>query len=146
MTKEKSEPFPIIFEGTELPLAMCYVDVAALYDYIPNFPEETSEWLWRFTICLDREREDQSKVIQQHVSRTLELIAQHRETLYKRMVAKGRDTDQTKRDIKDWEQGLAAVLTISKNTTPCKWIGIKRIAQQSASVNGSGGSPSPSLS
>jgi hypothetical protein len=119
--------FEIVFDGEMLPRPMCYVDLCAVNDFIPDFPEDTADWLWTFTICLEREKAAHSSTIDKHVTTTLEKIEQNRRALTNNLISTGRQKEQVKIDIDAWLSGLKTILAHTKTKDTCSWIGKKGI-------------------
>ena len=117
--------FDIVFEGELLPHPLCYVDVCALYDYIPDFPEDTADWLWTFTTCLERRRTDHSQIINKHATAALEAITRNQRCLEDNLIKTGRSKEQIDADIDAWQSGLATIVRHAKAKDACSWIGKK---------------------
>jgi hypothetical protein len=115
--------FTIYFEGEALPEAMCCVDVAALYYYLPDIPEDTQEWLWRFTVCLDKERVADSSEVRRHANLLRERITTNRVGLEAALLELGRDAKWVDEFIGAWQTGLERVCELSQDSETCRWIG-----------------------
>lgn len=111
---------PIVFEGVELPGVAIAIDHLGMYGNLPGLPENTSDWLWRFTICVGVNKAASSEEIIQHASCTLELAEKHREDLLHSVPKQyGSEFDS---DVLDaWLWTLRELITIAQTRTTCQW-------------------------
>lgn len=110
---------PIFFEGVELHGVMIAVDHLGLYDNLPEMSEETSIWLWRFTICVGVIREDSSASVVNAVSETLELIQRFRGRLLKTLPDHYPGFQEEV--LEAWRQSLEQILCLAEERAHCKW-------------------------
>jgi hypothetical protein len=111
----------IIFEGVDLPGCAIAIDHLGRSDNLPEMSEATSQWLWRFTICVGRPRSCDSKTICNHVGEALELTERFRERLVE-TVARHYDDTFTPKVIYDWLLTLRTILRIASSREECNWI------------------------
>ena len=111
---------PILFEDFALPETAIAIDHLGMYDNLPEMSEATSEWLWRFTICVGRPRTDASENIHRHVSETLNLSCQFRERLLQ-TVPKHFDETFEPAVLDSWQQALQKIMEISASRSQCTW-------------------------
>jgi hypothetical protein len=120
-----SDQFTICFEGQDLTQAMCFVDLGAIYDYVPNIPEDTKDWFWTFTICMDRERSSDSTEVIRHVKILRDGLTAHEDILVRRLVTSDRNEIEAKALITDWVKGLEQICELAADKTTCHWVGRK---------------------
>lgn len=110
----------IIFEGVALPDTVISIDHLGMYDNLPEMSEETSLWLWRFTICVGMPRSDRSEIVLRHVSETLDLITRFRSRLLLTVPAQyqGLFTEDV---LDSWAMALRTMLDIAAGQTQCTW-------------------------
>jgi len=118
-----SQLFTIAFEGEDLPLPMCCVDLAALYDYLPGIPEETSEWMWAFTICLDRQRSAPGPEVLHHAGILRRQMDAHRGMLVDALIHSGRDPERVDTLVAGWGRGLGQICRLASEREVCRWRG-----------------------
>lgn len=111
---------PILFEGVELPDVCIAIDHLGLHDNLPEMSEATSEWLWRFTVCVGRSRTAESAVILHHCSEALRLTEQFRS----RLVTTVPEHFQGQFDpvvIDQWIGALKTIIEIASTRSECSW-------------------------
>ncbi len=114
--------FVIRFCDHDLPPAMCYVDVAAMYGYLPDIPDETGEWMWAFTICKGRERTATGQEVQTHCGLLLDLMNANYQDLVNALLRTGRDREEVERACAQWQDGLTKVVSLARAHETCTWI------------------------
>ena len=111
---------PIIFEDTELSEISYMIDHLGAYENLPDLSEETSVWLWRFTICSGLIKNESSESIQKHIHEVLKNIKQEKNKLVQKI-------DEhfigpfTESKLSLWINDLETILTKSKATQTCSW-------------------------
>jgi len=111
----------IIFEGHELPKAALHLDHLGMYGNLPGISDETSEWLWRFPICLGHTREDSSDRVIRYASETLQLCLQHKDHLLANFAAHfAGKLEPVFYD--DWVWCLNHMISIAKDRPQCHWV------------------------
>ena len=116
--KEKMPP--ITFEGIELSPISLAIDHLGMYGNLPEISEDTSKWLWRFTICRGVNNKDISENIRKHVEETLSIANNKREHLLKN-IPKHYDGEFTEYHLDLWMNDLKTMLEICKSKKSCTW-------------------------
>lgn len=111
---------PIIFEGFTLPDTIIAIDHLGMYDNLPEMSEETSVWLWRFTICVGMPRSERSEIILRHTSETRDLINRFRERLLRTVPAQYQGTF-TEAILDSWVVALQTIMNIAADRVECTW-------------------------
>lgn len=111
---------PIIFEGVELPSSAIAIDHLGMYDNLPEMSEPTSEFLWRFTICVGRPRTVESAVIVRHCSEALALAESSHDRLMATVPAHW-DGPFDPDVIDEWISTLRTVVSIAAKQSQCSW-------------------------
>lgn len=111
---------PIIFEGTELPDVTIAIDHLGMHDNLPGISEETSEWLWHFTVCVGRKKTDDSATVLLRATEALNLAKQHRDNL-KQTVPKHFQGPLEPEVIDDWIAALETIVGIASTCESCSW-------------------------
>jgi phenylpropionate dioxygenase-like ring-hydroxylating dioxygenase large terminal subunit len=111
---------PIIFEGVELSPISIVIDQLGMYGVLPGLSEETSKWLWHFTICHGVKNTDSTDNVIKHVKETLSILnAEHGHVL--ETVSKIFDGDFSEDFLDLWVCDLTNILNASKNKSTCTW-------------------------
>jgi len=111
---------PIVFEGVELPVTAIAISHLGMYENLPGLSEATSEFLWRFTVCVGRPLTIESEVIRGHCSEALSLVEKHREQLAVR-ISKHWDGVFDPPIIDEWILVLQTMLDIAAKQPYCTW-------------------------
>jgi hypothetical protein len=112
---------PIIFEGTQLPDATIAIDHLGMHDNLPGISERTSEWLWHFTICVGRNKTDDSEAVLLHATEALNLAKQHRDNLMQTVPKHFQRTFEPE-VVDDWIDALETIVVIASNRKSCSWV------------------------
>jgi hypothetical protein len=118
--KKKDWRRPIIFEGVELPLSAIAIDHLGMYGNLPDMSEPTSEFLWRFTVCVGRPLTVESEVVIRHCSEALALAESSRERLIVTVPAHW-DGPFDSSVVDEWISALRTILSIAATRPQCTW-------------------------
>jgi|GEM_PF-5326098 len=110
----------IIFENVELPKAALHIDHLGMYGNLPGMSDATSEWLWRFVICMGRPREDRSENVIRAAEEVLQLCRQHKGHLVANF-AKFFSGPFEPTFYDDWVWTLEFLLAMAKERDVCHW-------------------------
>jgi hypothetical protein len=111
---------PILFEGIELSPISVAIDHLGMYGNLPELSEETSKWLWEFTICQGIKKNDKGKIIHKHISETLLQTNTFRDHLLKN-VPNHFDGKFSEVHLDMWINDLETMLEACKNKDECSW-------------------------
>lgn len=110
----------IVFEGVTLPKAALLLDHLGMYDNLPTISEETSEWCWRFTICIGRTRTDASENVVAYASELLNGCRSSKHRLMENFAK--HFTGQTEPQFFDeWIWTLEKITEIARSRDSCSW-------------------------
>ena len=111
----------IVFEGVSLPKAALLLDHLGMYDNLPGVSEETSEWCWRFTICVGRIRSDSSGNIIHRATELLDLCRRCEHHLCGNF-AKHFMGEAEPQFYDEWIRTLETMIKIARDRDMCEWI------------------------
>ena len=110
----------IYFEGVEMPNGARVIEHLGLYNNLPEISQETTDWLWRFTICVGRTRVDSSTTIIRACRETLSLLQLHRAHL-KVHFPKHFSGEPLPGFFDEWVWSLEHMETVAKGREMCEW-------------------------
>jgi len=110
----------IIFEGVELSPISIAIDHLGMHGNLPRLSEESSKWLWRFTICRGVKNEESSERIKRHIGEVISLAKVHKNHLLKNVPLRF-DGNFTEIHLKMWMNDLETILSLSEDKTVCHW-------------------------
>ena len=118
--KKKDWRRPIVFEGVELPSSAIAIDHLGMYGNLPDMSEPTSEFLWRFTICVGRPLTVESEVVIRHCSEALALTENSKDRLILTVPAHW-DGPFDSSVVDEWISTLRTIVGIAAKQSQCTW-------------------------
>ena len=110
----------IRFENVVLSPISIAIDHLGMHNNLPGISEQSSRWLWSFTICRGRKKSDSSRNILAVTGEVLGLIEQNKHSL----VASAQphfDGFFTTRELEMWTADLKAIDRIARTRDECTW-------------------------
>jgi hypothetical protein len=111
----------IVFEGVRLPKAAIFLDHLGMYGNLHGMSVETSEWLWRFVICVGWRRHDSSESICSKCGETRTLLVAQKSHLVEHFPRHFNGRFEV-RFYDDWLQTLDTIMAIARTRDSCSWI------------------------
>ena len=116
----------IIFNGRFLPESAYFIDVCS-DKVLKNTNKDIALWFWRFTICVCRTREEQSKKVIRYADYLLNRILSAKEKVKRKtafLYSNQYSKQKSEKIVNEWIQTLNIIRLSAEKCTLCRWYAI----------------------
>jgi hypothetical protein len=120
MRLRKTFPRDLFFNDVLLPRWAHSLDVLAML-VLPDTPEDTADWFFRFTICTGRVRRSPVYAVRRHCTRLLRQLTKRRSEVLTRIPSSTTIRVSPSLVYRDWLESLRQMLALTKGRKSCSW-------------------------
>ena len=111
-----------------MPLGAIFIDFCASRIFFKDIDEELSLWFWRFTICVDVAKYEESRKVIAFAQKLRNLITDNKSRV-KRKIRNKYDTDDRIYVYDWWVDTLDIMIESARHVKFSKWVGIPTVQQ-----------------